>query len=136
MVRPLHKYPPFRYCYGYGNPISGMSPSPNSLSTDLNNTILFNNGTTASIPRQDMASLIPPPPVGPLLGDSFSSQYSLLSPFLHVNSKITYEHNGQYHKGYLTKRGSTYYSPLSCVSTSAQRTVNLPNLAKRVDLCV
>jgi hypothetical protein len=30
------------------------SPSPNSLSMDLNYTILFDNGTTASIPLQDM----------------------------------------------------------------------------------
>jgi hypothetical protein len=26
---------------------------------------------------------------------------SLLPPFLRLNSKITYEHEGQYHKGFL-----------------------------------
>jgi hypothetical protein len=65
--------------------------SPDSLSTDLNYTILFGNGTTYSILLQEITLLIPFSPVGLLLGDSSSSQYSLLPPFLRINSKITYE---------------------------------------------
>ena len=38
-----------------------------------------------------------------------SSQDSLLMQFLWLNSKITYEHGGQHHKGYLTKRGGYYW---------------------------
>jgi hypothetical protein len=88
-------------------PVPAMSP--NSPPSKLSYTILFNNGTTAPIPLQDMASLIPPPPVDPLLnGDLSSSQDSLLPPFLGLNSKITYEHDGQYHKGYFTKRDGCY----------------------------
>jgi hypothetical protein len=106
---------------------------------DLNYTILFDNGTTASIPLQDMVSLIPPCPVGPLLGDSSSSQDSLLPPFLHVNSKITYEHDGQYHKGFLTKCDGTYCFSikLHVNKCSEDWGVDLPNLANNwIDLCV
>jgi hypothetical protein len=83
--------------------------SPDSPPSELSYTVLFDNGTTTFIPLQDMASLIPLPPVDPLpIGDSLSSQDSLLLPFLQLNSKITYEHDGQYHKGYLTKRNGCY----------------------------
>jgi hypothetical protein len=61
-------------------------------------TILFDNGTTASIPLRDMASIIPLPPVDVA---NFDSHDSFLLPFLRLNSKITFEHEGQYHKGLL-----------------------------------
>jgi hypothetical protein len=84
--------------------------SPNSPPSKLSYTVLFDNGTTASIPLRDMASLIPPPPVNSSLnGDLSPSQDSLLPPFLRLNSKITYEHDWQYHKGYLTKRDGCYW---------------------------
>jgi hypothetical protein len=89
-------------------PFLATSLSPDSLSMDLNYTILFDNSTISSIPCQEMASLIPPPPVGPLIGDTSSYQDSLLPPFLRVNSKITNKWDGQYHKGYLTKHDGTY----------------------------
>ena len=63
-------------------------------------TVLFNNGTSASIPLSEMADIIPKPPVDLHMTDS---QDSLLSPFLCLNSKITYEHDSQYYKGYLGK---------------------------------
>jgi hypothetical protein len=44
-----------------------------------------------------MASIIPKPPVDI---DSSYSQDSLLPLFLWLNSKITYEHYGQYHKDF------------------------------------
>jgi hypothetical protein len=86
--------------------------STDSAPLDLSYTVLFNNGTTASIPLRDMASLIPPPPVNPSSsGDILSSQDSLLPPFLRLNLKITYEHDGQYYKGFLTKRDGSYSFP-------------------------
>jgi hypothetical protein len=89
---------------------------------------------------QDMASLIPPPPVHPSsVGDSSSSQDSLLPPFLCINSKITYTHEGQYHKGYLTKHNGSYrFSFKSHVNKKKEDWgVNLPNMVINwVDLCV
>jgi hypothetical protein len=73
-------------------------PFPQTTSSsldDLSYTILFDNGTTASIPLQEMSSLIPPPPITSATGDT---AHSLLPPFLQLNSRITYEHEGQYHK--------------------------------------
>ena len=56
---------------------------PDSPPSKLLYTVLFNNGTTMSIPLQDMALLIPPLLVDPLSnGDLLSSQDSLLPPFL------------------------------------------------------
>jgi hypothetical protein len=73
--------------------------------------VLFDNGTSASIPLGDMASLIPRPPVS---GDapstsSSDTDSSLLPPFLQVGSRITFEHNGEYHKGFLTRNTSGTY---------------------------
>jgi hypothetical protein len=77
-----------------------------------------------------MASLIPPPPVNPSsVGDSH---------LLCINSKITYKHKGQYHKGYLTKRDSSYwFSFKSHVKKKKEDWgVNLLNLVINwVDLC-
>jgi hypothetical protein len=63
-------------------------------------TILFNNGTTVSVPLNEMADLIPPPPVEVCNSDWHNS---LLPMFFRLNLKVTYEHKGQYHKGYLGK---------------------------------
>ena len=81
-------------------PISNDSSSSSFSASDLSYTIPFNNGTTASIPLSDMVSIIPKPPVNIACYDS---QDSLLPPFLWLNSKITYEHDGQYQKGFLAK---------------------------------
>jgi hypothetical protein len=73
--------------------------------------ILFNNGTSASISLIDMPSLIPAPPVptsAPVDSSSEDSS-SLLLPFLSVNSRITYEHEGAYHKGFLTRKPCGVY---------------------------
>jgi hypothetical protein len=61
-------------------------------------TNLFDNGTTASVPLSKMASIIPSPPVRDGVNDD---SQPLLPPFLQLNSKITYEHDEQFHKGYL-----------------------------------
>ncbi len=54
--------------------------------------ILFDNGTTSSIPASKMDSLIPKPNV------DMSERSHLLPPFFRLNSKIKFEHEGQYHK--------------------------------------
>ncbi len=74
--------------------------------TDLPYTIFFDDGTTVSIPLSQMASLIPPPPITPTTTDGANS---LLPPFLHLNSWITLEHEGQYHKGYLVQLNGIYW---------------------------
>ena len=54
--------------------------------------ILFNDGTTESVSASKMASLIPKP------ANPTSDSSHLLPPFLRLNSKITFEHEGQFHK--------------------------------------
>ena len=73
--------------------------------------ILFDNGTLASVPLSEMASSIPtaPLPVLPTSDTSPDGSSSLLPPFFSVNSRITYEHEGAYHKGYLTRTSSGSY---------------------------
>ncbi len=78
-----------------------LHSDPDGLAMHL---ILFNNGTSASFPLADMASLIPSPPIS---GDGLSIPSSdndslLLPPFLQIGSRITYEHKGTHHKGFLT----------------------------------
>jgi hypothetical protein len=99
-------------------------------------TILFDNGTTNSITLSKMSSLNPPPlfDVSPLLNDD-----ALLPPFLCLSSLITYKHDGQYHKGYLsTLDGVYWYSYKSHMNKQKEDWgVPLPNLLSTwVDLCV
>jgi hypothetical protein len=99
-------------------------------------TVLFNNGTTASIPLLDMASIIPPPPVSP---SSMGGSDGLLPLFLQLNSKITFEHDGQYHKGCLGQRDGVYWFLFKSHINKWKEEwgVPLPNLASTwVDLCV
>jgi hypothetical protein len=103
---------------------------------DLPYTILFDDGTTASIPLSQMANLIPPPLAQLTAADSSDS---LLPPFLSLNFCITFEHKGQYHKGYLGQLDGIY--PFSYKSHVNQHRedwgVPLLNLASNwVDLCV
>jgi len=67
--------------------------------------VLFDDGTTKSISARDMPSFIPKPHTG----KSGSDSSHLLPPFLRLNSKITFDHEGQYHKGYLTKSPEGIY---------------------------
>jgi hypothetical protein len=85
-----------------------LHSNPTGLATYL---ILFENGTSASIPLADMASLILSPPVSRigLNKTSSSNDSSLLPPFLQVGNRITYKHDGEYHKGFPTHNtGGTY----------------------------
>ena len=115
-------------------PLSSSLSSEDS--TDLPYTILFDDGTTASVPLSKMADLIPPPP---LVSTSHNGVSALLPPFLQLNSKITYEHDGQYHKGYLGQHNGVYrFSFKSHVNKCKEDWgVPLPNLPSTwVDLCV
>ncbi len=69
-------------------------------------TIFFDTGTTSSVPLSDMAGMIPSPPVRE---DTPAASNNLLLPFLQLNSKITYEHDGQCHKGFLGIRNGVYW---------------------------
>jgi hypothetical protein len=99
-------------------------------------TILFNNDTTASVPLNEMAGLIPLPPVKVCDLDLHDSH---LLPFLRLNSEITYEHEGQYHKGYLEKSDGCFrFVFKSHVNKQKEDwSVPLPNLPiSWVDLCI
>jgi hypothetical protein len=83
-------------------------PFPSSGSGDeltYNYTVLFDNGTTASIPLTEMALIILAPPVQV---SALDSQDSLLPPFLQLNAKITYKHESRFHRGFLGKCDSVY----------------------------
>jgi len=67
--------------------------------------VLFDDGTTKSISARDMPSFIPKPRDA----TSGSDSSHLLPPFLRLNSKITLDHEGRYHKGYLTKSPDGVY---------------------------
>ena len=78
--------------------------SPDS-SGNYSDTILFDNGTTSALPLLDMASIIPTPPVQE---EDSTNTNCLLPPFLQLNSKITYDHAGQFHKGFLGIHNGVY----------------------------
>jgi hypothetical protein len=99
-------------------------------------TILSDNSTTSSVPLLDMAGMIPSPPVRE---ETPAASNHLLPPFLQLNSKITYEHDGQYHKGFLGIRNSVYRFVYSSHVNKHKDDwgVNLPNLPQTlVDLCI
>ena len=111
-------------------------PLCTALSESPSYQILFNNGMSASIPLPEMQSMIPAPPV-PMTNPAES--LPLLPPFLSINSWITYEHDGTYHKGFLSRKPCGMY----CFSfkthvkkKSKDWGVDLPNLPfDWVDLC-
>ncbi len=80
-----------------------------------------------------MSDLIPKPSV------DMSDNTHLLPPFLKVGSKITFEKDGQYHKGYLTQipNGSYQFSYRSHINKKQEDWgAPLPNLATMwQDLC-
>ncbi len=96
--------------------------------------VQFEDGTSQSIPSADMLLLIPKPPV-----DAPDSAH-LLPPFLKLNSNITFEHDGHYHKGYLfeSSEGSYQFSyNLQVNKKQEDWGVSLPNLHMNWhELCV
>jgi hypothetical protein len=115
-----------------------LHSNPDGLAMYL---ILFDNGTSASFSLADMASLIPSPPIP---GDGLSTPSSdnnfvLLPPFLQIGSRITYEHKGTYHKGFLARNncGTYRFSFKTHIKKKYEDWgVNIPNLPFTwVDLC-
>jgi hypothetical protein len=111
-IAPISKpYPP-------GTRVEDVNPHTNTtqsvtvmdISMDPNRSphylVQFDDGSSRSIPSADMPSLIPKPPVNAL------DSAHLLPPFLKLNSKIMFEHDGHYHKVYLSKSsdGSYHFS--------------------------
>jgi hypothetical protein len=145
--------PPFKEKYPPGTRVERVDPEANMLLagtvTDIpflldssgdtsipNYTVLFDNGSSASIPLEQMAGIILPLPV--TLDDSDPAA-SLLPPFLRLNSKITFEHEGQYHKGFLGLREGFYcFIYKSHINKRKEDwSVPLPNLLTTwVNLCV
>ncbi len=82
-------------------------------------TILFDNGTISSVLLSEMASLIPSPPVH---DDINAGSQALLPPFLQSISKITYKHDGQFHKGFLGIKNGVYCFISNHMSTSVRKT--------------
>jgi hypothetical protein len=101
--------------------------------TSLHYLIQFDNSTTKLIPASKMPSLIPKSH-----NTTFHSSH-LLPPFLHLNSKITFKHEGRFHKGYLTKspEGTFCFSYKShIIKKHPDWSVPLPNLPSTWhDLC-
>jgi hypothetical protein len=95
--------------------------------------IMFDNGTTCSVPASKMPNLIPKPVI------SVSDTTHLLPPFLKVGSKITYKHDGQFHKGFLSKmpEGVYRFSYKSHINKKNEDWgINIPNLPTTwQDLC-
>ncbi len=147
-INPLmeEKYPP-------GTSVERIDPSTNILvagtvmdipiaqpttdsSTEPSYTILFDNGTTSSVPLSEMASIILSPPVRE---ESPAGCNHLFSPFLQLNSRITYEHDGHYHKGFLGIRNGIYWFIYKSHVNKCKVdwSIDLPNLLQtRADLCI
>ncbi len=116
-------------------------PLSKDLLGSLSYQILFDNGTLASIPFSEMASSIPAAPI-PILATTdltHDGSSTLLPPFLSVNSRINYEYEGKYHKGFLTCKscGMYWFSFKTHVNKKNEDWgVDLPNLTHNwVDLC-
>jgi hypothetical protein len=103
--------------------------------------VLLDNRTSASFPLADVASLIPSPPISRdgLSIPSSDNDSLLLPPFLQIGSRITYEHEGTYHKGFLACNNCGTY-PFSFKTHIKKKSedwgVNIPHLPFTwVDLC-
>ncbi len=145
--------PPFEEKYPPGMRVERINPKTNKLlagtvmdipfplnpsgDTSIPNyTILFDDGSTASIPLEQMAGIILLPPINV---DDSDSTASLLPPFLRLNSKINFEHEGQYHKGFFGQRNGIYrFLFKSHVNKRKEDwSVPLPNLSTTwMDLCI
>jgi hypothetical protein len=102
--------------------------------------ILFDNGTSASIPLPNMPSMIPALPVPmPNTAASPPAHSSLLPPFLSINSRITYKHDRTHHTGFLSCKpcGVYHFSFKTHVKKKSEEWgIDLPDLPFNwADLC-
>jgi hypothetical protein len=103
---------------------------------DAQESLGESNGTTFSVPLSDMAGMNPSPPVRE---ETPAASNDLLPPFLQLNSKIMYEHDGQYHKGFLGIRNGVYWFVYKSHVNKRKEDwgVNFPSLPQTwVDLCI
>ena len=79
------------------------------------------------VPLLDMASIIPALPVQE---EDPTCTNSLLPPFLQLKSKSTYDHAGQFHKGFLGIHNGVYWFIYKSHDNKRKEDwgVNLPNL--------
>ena len=145
--------PPFKEKYPLGTWVERVDPTINMLlagkvmdisfpldssgeASIPNYTVLFNNGSLTFIPLKQMAGIIRSLPISPHDSETAAS---LLPPFLRLNSKITFEHEGQNHKGYLGFRDGVYCFVYKTHVNKRKEdwSVPLPDLPTTwVDLCV
>jgi hypothetical protein len=121
------------------NPSSGHTLSgtvmdiPLDPNTSPHYLVQYDDGTSSSIPAAKMPDFIPKPTV------DISDNTHFLPPFLKVDSKITFEKDGQYHKGYLSQLpdGTYRFSYKSHINKKQEDWgAPLPNLATTwQDLC-
>ena len=105
-------------------------------SSNVRYTIWFDDTTTKSVPLSEMADLIPKPPKS--LATDATAEAALLPPFLQEGCKVTYDHEGQYVKGYISKLNGVYrFSHKSHPNKKKEDFgVNLPNLPQTwTELC-
>ena len=66
--------------------------------------IQYDDGTSSEVDLSDMPSIAQLPPASPVEDDSKRG----LPPWLFPNSKVTYEYQGEYHKGYIGVKDGVY----------------------------
>jgi hypothetical protein len=102
-------------------------PTPEASNTY---TILLDNGTTVDVPFEDLVD--PDVPVQPPPSDQ-PDPFAGLPHFLSEGSKVTLDHNGAFHKGFLHHSPSAGYHVTvkrNLQSTKIDFTVPLPNFCQ------
>jgi hypothetical protein len=132
-------YPPGTRVLAF-DPSSGQSLAGTVMDIPFDPTsspqylIVFDNGTSRAVPSSDMPNLIPKPT------EASPGSTHLLPPFLQPGCKITYEHDGHLHKGFLgqSQDGAFRFSFKSHINKKSEDWgVPLPNLTSRWhDLCL
>jgi hypothetical protein len=109
---------------------------PTVPDADKKYLVQFDDSTVLSVPLTDMPDLVPSRP-SPIIDDDV--QDTLLPKFLQLRSKITFEKDGEYHKGYLGKKNGIYRFVFKRHFNSKQEEwgVPLPDLSTTwTQLCV
>ena len=116
------------YKYGTVKDIPLAPASFGDKSSNVCYTIRFDDTTIMSVPLSDMADFVPKPPQG--LATDEPAEDALLPPFLKESSKVTYDYEGQYVKGYIKKVNGVYrFSQKSHPDKKTENFgVNLPDL--------
>lgn len=81
--------------------VTDIPIDPAQPDSELHYMVVFDNGVSRSVPLIDMVDMVLKPPASPVE----QSQDRGIPEFYQVGRKITYEYEGQYHKGYMGIRG-------------------------------